>query len=180
MGATLMRRSRVVLLFSTEMPCFVAFSTCDVSAGFLRISGILLVAEETYRRQEWIPAFLSPQKSTMPTIKARKQAHGSTRYTAIVRIRRGTAASGEPDLYASDGGAELGEASGSGTIRGTASTSAASYDMVVAHSKADFSAVLIDTTNGRTAWYADITTKASGTLFVNEKGDTKGAVKRNH
>lgn len=64
-----------------------------------------------------------------------------------------------------------------GTIRDTASTSATSYDMVVAHSKADFSAVLIDTTNGRTAWYADITTKASGTLFVNEKGDTKGAVK---
>jgi len=26
----------------------------------------------------------------MPTIKARKQANGSTRYTAIVRIRRGT------------------------------------------------------------------------------------------
>jgi integrase len=33
---------------------------------------------------------LSPQKSTMPTIKARQQANGSTRYTAIVRIRRGT------------------------------------------------------------------------------------------
>lgn len=26
----------------------------------------------------------------MPTIKARKQVNGSTRYTAIVRIRRGT------------------------------------------------------------------------------------------
>ena len=26
----------------------------------------------------------------MATIRARKQAHGSTRYTAIVRIRRGT------------------------------------------------------------------------------------------
>jgi hypothetical protein len=26
----------------------------------------------------------------MPTIKARKQANGSTRYTAVVRLRRGT------------------------------------------------------------------------------------------
>jgi hypothetical protein len=29
-------------------------------------------------------------KIIMPTIKVRKQANGSTRYTAIVRIRRGT------------------------------------------------------------------------------------------
>lgn len=85
-----MRRSRVVLLFSTEMRCFVAFSTRGVSAGSLRIPGSLLVTEETDRRQELIPAFLSPRKSAMPTIKARKQANGSTRYTAIVRIRRGT------------------------------------------------------------------------------------------
>lgn len=82
-----MRRSRVLLLFSTEMPCFVAFSTCDVSAEFLLIPGSLLVAEETYRRQEWFRRFLSPQKSTMPTIKARKQANGSTRYTAITPPR---------------------------------------------------------------------------------------------
>ena len=41
------RRSIKSLLFSTEMPCFVAFSTCGVSAGFLRISGSLLVAEGT-------------------------------------------------------------------------------------------------------------------------------------
>jgi hypothetical protein len=31
-----------------------------------------------------------PSKIIMPTIKTRKQANGSTRYTAIVRIRRGT------------------------------------------------------------------------------------------
>ena len=30
------------------------------------------------------------KKATMPTIKARKQANGSTRYTAVVRLRRGT------------------------------------------------------------------------------------------
>ena len=29
-------------------------------------------------------------KMTMPTIKVRKQTNGSTRYTAIVRIRRGS------------------------------------------------------------------------------------------
>jgi hypothetical protein len=32
---------------------------------------------------------LVPSKIIMPTIKARKQANGSTRYTAVVRIRRG-------------------------------------------------------------------------------------------
>ena len=31
-----------------------------------------------------------PSEIIMPTIKARKQANGSTRYTAVVRIRRGT------------------------------------------------------------------------------------------
>ena len=30
-------------------------------------------------------------EAIMPTIKARKQANGTTRYTAIVRIRRGGA-----------------------------------------------------------------------------------------
>jgi integrase len=33
---------------------------------------------------------LSPKEITMPTIKARKQSNGSTRYTAVVRLRRGT------------------------------------------------------------------------------------------
>jgi hypothetical protein len=33
---------------------------------------------------------LVPSKIIMPTIKVRKQANGSTRYTAVVRIRRGT------------------------------------------------------------------------------------------
>jgi hypothetical protein len=37
--------------------------------------------------------------------------------------------------------------------------------------------VLIEPETARTVWYADITTKASGTLFVGEKGDAKGAVK---
>jgi hypothetical protein len=37
-----------------------------------------------------VSKLLVSSKSNMPTIKARKQANGSTRYTAIVRIRRGT------------------------------------------------------------------------------------------
>lgn len=65
----------------------------------------------------------------------------------------------------------------SGTVRGTAQTNATSYNLVAASSKADFSAALIDVSNGRTAWYAEITTKAQGTLFVGGKGDSKGAVK---
>jgi hypothetical protein len=47
MGATEMRRSMKRLRFSMETPVVVAFFTCDVSAGFLRIPGSLLVAEET-------------------------------------------------------------------------------------------------------------------------------------
>lgn len=64
-----------------------------------------------------------------------------------------------------------------GTIRGTANTNTTSYDMVSAHSAADFSAVLMDLSTSRTVWYADVTTKASGTLFVGGKGDAKASVK---
>jgi hypothetical protein len=64
-----------------------------------------------------------------------------------------------------------------GTVHGTATTRTTTHDVISASSKADFSAALIDVTNGRTAWYADITTKAGGTFFVGEKGDAKGAVK---
>lgn len=64
-----------------------------------------------------------------------------------------------------------------GTVQGTATTNTTSYNLVVAHSKADFSAVLIDIATARTAWYADITVKAHGTAFVSDKGDAKGAVK---
>lgn len=70
-----------------------------------------------------------------------------------------------------------GTVSTSGTYHGAASTNATSYNLVKATSNADFSAVLFDASNARTAWYADITTKASGTLFVGGKGDAKGAVK---
>jgi hypothetical protein len=64
-----------------------------------------------------------------------------------------------------------------GTIRGTATTNSTSYNIVAARSTADFSAVLLDLSASRTAWYVDVTTKASGALFVGGKGDAKGAVK---
>jgi len=64
-----------------------------------------------------------------------------------------------------------------GTFRGTANTNSTSYDIVAARSTAEFSAVLVDVSTSRTAWYADVTTKASGTLFVGGKGDAKGAVR---
>jgi hypothetical protein len=47
MGATEILRSTESLHFSTDMPVFVVFSTRVVAAGFLRIPGSLLVAEET-------------------------------------------------------------------------------------------------------------------------------------
>ena len=73
------------------MPCLVASSTCVVAAGLLRILRSLLLAEGTQRGQEWFTPFLSPQAINLPTIKVRKQASGSTRYTAVARIRRGAA-----------------------------------------------------------------------------------------
>jgi hypothetical protein len=41
MGATEILRSRDLLVFSTDMPGLMAFSTWGVSAEFLRISGSL-------------------------------------------------------------------------------------------------------------------------------------------
>ena len=57
------------------------------------------------------------------------------------------------------------------------SGNATSYNIYSAKSKAEFSAVLLDITQNRAAWYADVLVKASGTLFVSEKGDAKGLVK---
>ena len=56
-------------------------------------------------------SFRVSSKITMPTIKARKQANGSTRYTAIVRIRRGTTARGATPRALAQRAAECGEAS---------------------------------------------------------------------
>ena len=56
------------------------------------------------------------------------------------------------------------------------SGNATSYGVYSAKSKAQFSAVLLDIIQNRTAWYADVLVKASGTLFVSEKGDAKGLV----
>src|SRR6266478_9735054 len=59
------------------MPIFVGVSELGVSAGFRGIRGSLAVAEVPYRCQA--------------TIRARKQVDGSTRYTSVIRIRRGQA-----------------------------------------------------------------------------------------
>ena len=56
------------------------------------------------------------------------------------------------------------------------SGNATSYGIYSAKSKAQFSAVLLDIIQNRAAWYADVLVKASGTLFVSEKGDAKGLV----
>jgi hypothetical protein len=56
------------------------------------------------------------------------------------------------------------------------SGNATSYNIYSAKSKAQFSAVLLDITQNRAAWYADVLVKAAGTLFVSEKGDAKGLV----
>jgi hypothetical protein len=49
--------------------------------------------------------------------------------------------------------------------------------LFAARSSAEFSAVLLDVRANRVAWYADVFTKASGTIFVGTNGDAKGAVR---
>ncbi len=49
--------------------------------------------------------------------------------------------------------------------------------IIKAKSNASFSGVMIDLSENRIAWTTDIYTKASGTLFVGDKGDAKAAAK---
>jgi len=65
----------------------------------------------------------------------------------------------------------------SARFNGNAQTNSTTYNTNYAKSKAEFSAILLDPSNGKTAWMADIVVKAGGTFFVSEKGDAKGAVK---
>ena len=48
------------------------------------------------------------------------------------------------------------------TFNSSASSQSTSFNIVHASSTAEFSVVLIDVSTGRTAWYADITSKAAG------------------
>ena len=70
----------------------------------------------------------------------------------------------------------FGNVKSSGSFNAQGTSSATSYNIMAAKSKAEFSAVLLDIKKNRTAWYADVLVKASGTLFVSEKGDAKGVV----
>jgi len=70
----------------------------------------------------------------------------------------------------------FGNVNSSGSFNAQGTSSATSYNIMSAKSKAEFSAVLLDIKKNRTVWYADVLVKASGTLFVSEKGDAKGVV----
>lgn len=58
------------------------------------------------------------------------------------------------------------------SVNGSAST----VKVNKAKSVAEFSAVLIEQSSGRKVWYADITVKAGGTLFVGAEKDARAAV----
>lgn len=70
----------------------------------------------------------------------------------------------------------FGNVNSSGSFNAHGTSSATSYNVMSAKSKAEFSAVLLDIKKNRTVWYADVLVKAQGTLFVSEKGDAKGVV----
>lgn len=70
-----------------------------------------------------------------------------------------------------------GSVNSTGSFNASGNSSSTSYTIFSAHSKAEFSAVLLENSSNRVAWYADLLIKASGTLFVSEKGDAKGLVK---
>jgi hypothetical protein len=85
MGATETFRSIFPVGSSLKMPIFPVLSMLRVCGRSLRVPVSLAVAEAAYGRQECHVA----SKVAMPYIKIRKQSDGSTRYTAIVRLRRG-------------------------------------------------------------------------------------------
>lgn len=62
------------------------------------------------------------------------------------------------------------------SAQATGTSTSTAVPIYGAKSKAAFSAVMRDVATGRIAWYADVTVKASGTLFVSDKGDAKGVV----
>jgi hypothetical protein len=59
----------------------------------------------------------------------------------------------------------------------TVTGNSTSYNMYAVKSQAEFSAVIMTVAEQRIAWYADISTKASGAFFVGEKGDAKAVAK---
>jgi len=61
----------------------------------------------------------------------------------------------------------------SASAHGSSTTTA----IIRAKSNASFGGVLVDLSENRIAWTADIYTKAGGTLFVGDKGDAKAAAK---
>lgn len=70
-----------------------------------------------------------------------------------------------------------GQVHSTGAFNAQTNASTTSYDLVIAKSSAEFSAVLVENGSGNTIWYGDILTKAGGTLFVGEKGDAKASVR---
>ena len=69
-----------------------------------------------------------------------------------------------------------GQVQSNGNFSANTSSNSTSYNLVIARSSAEFSAVLSQAETGRTVWYGDVLTKARGTLFVGSKGDAKASV----
>lgn len=69
-----------------------------------------------------------------------------------------------------------GRVSGDGSSA-TVTGNSTSYNMYAIRSQAEFSAVIMTVAEQRIAWYADISTKASGAFFVGEKGDAKAVAR---
>ncbi len=59
----------------------------------------------------------------------------------------------------------------------SATGNSTTYNSYMVSSEADFSAALVSVSDGRVAWYADVSTKASGAFFVGQKGDAKAVAK---
>ncbi|WP_123769471.1 hypothetical protein [Vulcaniibacterium tengchongense] len=70
-----------------------------------------------------------------------------------------------------------GNATSNGTFNAQGQSQSTSYNLVVAKSSAEFSAILMEMSTGKTVWVGDIITKAGGTLFAGEKEDAKASVR---
>ena len=116
------------------------------------------------------------------TSEARNKILIDRKVDAVIIVTPGASSSSvipvATQTYGSYSGTYTGSTYGS-TTSGTVNMSgtSTSYNIMSARSEAEFSAILFDVRESRVAWYADIFTKAGGTLFVSGKGDAKAAAK---
>ena len=152
-----------------------------VVGGSLEVSSEILERVTAQWAKKGIEAF--PARSLFPPTRTWTEADQAAIYekneidSGLIVTVGASASQIIPIATQTYGSANVfGNVNSSGSFNAQGTSSSTSYNIMAAKSKAEFSAVLLDIKKNRTAWYADVLVKASGTLFVSEKGDAKGVV----